>query len=48
MSGVASVEAHCPCRFLRSKSEQPESDITLSGNATFLTQYAKRGFTLSA
>ena len=25
-----------------------ESDITLSGNAAFLTQYAKRGFTLSA
>ena len=33
---------------LKSEHGQPESDITLSGNAAFLTQYAKRGFTLSA
>ena len=33
---------------LRSEHGQPKSDITLSGNAAFLTQYAKRGFTLSA
>jgi uncharacterized protein (TIGR02001 family) len=33
---------------LKSEHGRPESDITLSGNAAFLTQYAKRGFTLSA
>jgi uncharacterized protein (TIGR02001 family) len=33
---------------LRSEHGQPKSDITLSGNAAFLTQYAKRGFALSA
>ena len=33
---------------LKSEHGQPKSDITLSGNAAFLTQYVKRGFALSA
>src|SRR6476620_5062843 len=33
---------------LSALQSEPKSDITLSGNAAFLTQYAKRGFALSA